>query len=236
MAELIDSRLLGFRLLWFKMFDFNLLGALPASFDDAHGDGIEDEGAVAVPLRALNPADGGGIRGRAQLAAGDAAEVIGDDVVIADAAVFTMNAIEQLDEFDRLDEEAGFLADFADDASGEGFADFEHAAGEGPVAFKGLSAAANQKHAGVLHDDGADAYERRLRKLAFDDAVHSWGRVDSEATSQFCHGRWDTASHVPKMKTHPWGPLSLNTGWVRIARVALSSNKYARERNWLNSR
>src|ERR1700677_2471160 len=107
MAELIDSRLLGFRLLWFKMFDFNLLGALPASFDDAHGDGIEDEGAVAVPLRALNPADGGGIRGRAQLAAGDAAEVIGDDVVIADAAVFTMNAIEQLDEFDRLDEEAG---------------------------------------------------------------------------------------------------------------------------------
>ena len=116
---------------------------------------------MAVPLGALDPADGVGVGGGAQLAAGDAAEVIGDDVMVADAAVFVVNAVEELDEFDGLDVEAGFLADLAHDACDERLADFEHAAGEGPVAFEGLAAAADEQDAALVDDDGADADEGR---------------------------------------------------------------------------
>ena len=114
-----------------------------------------------IPFGALDPADGGSVRGGTQVAAGDAAEVVGDDVVIANAAVFAMNAVEKLDQFDGLDVEAGFFADLANDAGCEGLADLEHAAGEGPMTFEGLGAAANQEHAGVLDDDCADADEGR---------------------------------------------------------------------------
>jgi len=55
-------------------FLFQSLRQSPSFFDDAHGDGIEDEGAMAVPFRALDPADGVGVGGCVQLAAGDAAE------------------------------------------------------------------------------------------------------------------------------------------------------------------
>ena len=80
-----------------------LLGALPALFNDAHGDGIKDEGAVAVPFRALDPADGVGVRGGAQLAAGDAAEVVGDDVVIADALALAVDPVDEIEELDGLE-------------------------------------------------------------------------------------------------------------------------------------
>jgi hypothetical protein len=95
-----------------------LLGALPAFFDDTDSDGVKDEGAVAIPLGALDPADRVSIRGSAELSAGDAAEIIGNDVVIADAAGFAVNAVEKLDEFNGLDVEAGFFADLANDAGG----------------------------------------------------------------------------------------------------------------------
>ncbi len=90
---------------------------------------------MAVPFGALDPADGVGIRGRAQLAAGDAAEVVGDDVVVAHAAALAVDAVEEIDEFDGLDVEAGFLAHFADDAGGERLAELQacrRAASSGP--------------------------------------------------------------------------------------------------------
>jgi len=202
MEELVTVRLLR----------LELLRALPALFDDADGHGIKDECAVAIPLSALDPTDGGSVRSGAQFASGDAAQVVGDDVVIADAAVFAMNAVEQFDKLDGLDVEAGFLADFADDAGGEGFTDFEHATRESPAAFEGLGGAANQEHACFLNDESADADEGRRRKFAFDAAVD----FGVHAISQFCHGRCQRAS--------------LNTDWARIAQAALSSNKDARER------
>ena len=87
------------RLSWGELVKFDLagcelLGALPAFFDDSDGDGIEDKGAVAIPFRSLDPTDGGSVRCGAQFAAGEAAEVVGDDVVIADAAVLAVNAVE----------------------------------------------------------------------------------------------------------------------------------------------
>jgi len=41
--------------------------------------------------------------------------------VIADAPSLTMDAIEKLDQLQRLDEEAGFFAHLAGDAFGDGF-------------------------------------------------------------------------------------------------------------------
>jgi hypothetical protein len=149
-----------------------LLGSLPAFFDEADGDGVEHKSAMAVPFAALDPTDGGSIRSGAQIATGDAAEIIGDDVVIADAAALAINAVEELDQLEGLDVEAGFLADFANDAGGECFTEFEHAPGEGPVALEGLCATANEEHAGVMNDNGADAYEGRRGKLAFDVSLH----------------------------------------------------------------
>jgi len=139
---------------------------LPSFFKDAHGDGIEEEGAVAVPFGALDPADGVGIGGCAQLTADDAAEVVGDDVVIANAAGLTMDAVEKLDKFERLDEEAGFFAHLAGDAFDEGFTDFKHAAGQRPMAFERFTAAAHEEHAAFVDDNRAHADEWGLRKLA----------------------------------------------------------------------
>ena len=164
------------RLAGFKLAGAELLSALPALFNDAHSDGVEDEGAMTIPFGSLDPADGIGVRGGAQLAAGDTAEVVGDDVVIADALTLAMNAVEKLDELDGLDVEAGFFADFAHCAGGERFTEFEHAAGERPVALEWLGAAADQKHAGVLDDDCANADEGRRGKFAINGSVHVQGR------------------------------------------------------------
>ena len=162
-----------FKLLRSKPVISDLLCALPAFLEDAHGDGINDESAMAGPFTALDPADGVGVRGRAQLASGDSAKIIGDDIVIAHAVALAVNAVEKLDQFDRLDVEAGFFADLANDACDERLTNLEQAAGERLVAFEGLGAASNQEHAATLHDDRAHADERRLRKLAFNDAVHT---------------------------------------------------------------
>ena len=99
--------------------------------------------------------------------------------------------------------ETGFLAHLADDAGGERLAEFEHAAGERPVALEGLGAAADQKDAARVNDDCADADEGRSGKLAFD--------LDFHAISQFCHGARGSASRTPQIPalraTHPWGPV-----------------------------
>jgi hypothetical protein len=124
---------------------------------------------MAVPFGALDPADGVGVRGGAQLAAGDAAEVVGDDVVIADAAALAMNAVESSMSSMGSTSRPVSSRTSRTDAGGERFTDFEHAAGERPVALEGLGAAANEEHAGLVDDDGADADEGRRGKLAFDD-------------------------------------------------------------------
>ena len=53
---------------------------------------------MAIPLRALHPADGFGVGGCAQLAAGDAAEVVGNHVVVANAAGLAPGFAVDLDE------------------------------------------------------------------------------------------------------------------------------------------
>ncbi len=75
------------------------------------------------------PAGEGGVVGCGEGAAGDAAEVIDEDVVIFGAALrVAEDALEDLDYGERLDEQAGLFADFADDGVAEQFARFEDSA------------------------------------------------------------------------------------------------------------
>jgi hypothetical protein len=143
--------------LGFSPFCFQRLRALPTGLNDAGGDGFEREGAVAVPLRALDPANCIGVRGSEQFTADDATEVIGNHIMVADAAVLTVDAVEEFDQFDGFDEEAGLFPDLADNAGGEGLAEFKQAAGEGPVAFQGLGSAADEQDAAAVDDHRANA-------------------------------------------------------------------------------
>ena len=134
-----------------------------------------------IPFGLLHPADGVGVGGRAQFAAGNAAEVVGDDVVVADAAglapsfesrfgmdALVMDAIDELDQLERLDEEAGFFAHLAHHAFNQGFTDLKHAARQRPMAFEGLAAAAHEEHAALVDNDRAHAHQRRLREFALE--------------------------------------------------------------------
>ena len=80
------------------------------------GDGIEDERAMAVPFGAFDPAHRVGIRAGAELAARYPTKVVGDDIVVANAATFAVNAVKKLNEFDDFDFKPGFLLNFARDS------------------------------------------------------------------------------------------------------------------------
>ena len=69
------------------------LRSLPTLFDHTHGDRVQLQRTVAIPLRALHPPHVIRIRCRAQLASCDAAQVVGDYVVMADPALFAVNAL-----------------------------------------------------------------------------------------------------------------------------------------------
>lgn len=152
---------------------FAILRALPAFLDDMDGNGVENESTMATPLGALDPAHVVGVRSGTQLAPVDAAQVVGDDVVVTHAAAFAVNAVEELNQLEGLDVEAGFLADFAGSPGGKRFSDFEHTAREGPLALERLTAAPDKKNAAVLNDNGAYADKRCWREFALDGVFHA---------------------------------------------------------------
>jgi hypothetical protein len=140
--------------------------ALPAGFDNAHGDGVEIERGVIDPLWPFDPSHRGSIGSRCQGSSDDAAYVIGDYIMVADAFAFAMDAVDELDQFDGLNDEPGFFADFANDGIGEEFANFDEAAGEGPMSLKRLGGALNQQDAPLMDDDCSDTDKWADRKLS----------------------------------------------------------------------
>src|SRR5580698_1920498 len=130
---------------------------------------------MAIPFGALRPADSVGVVGGAQRSAEDAAEVVGDDVVVADAIAFAVNPVDELNQLERLDLKAGLFHHFARHAGGEGFAQLEVAAGKRPMALERFAAAADQQHAAVLHNHGANADQGGRWKLALH-ALYDNGR------------------------------------------------------------
>jgi hypothetical protein len=118
---------------------------------------------VAVPLGSLDPADSFRVRSRKQIATGYAAKIIRDDVMVADALADQVNAVEELNQLYRLDDQAGLFTHLADYAGGERLAHLEQAAGQRPLATKGFGATADEKDAVGVDDHGSDANEGRVR-------------------------------------------------------------------------
>jgi hypothetical protein len=152
------------------LLDAKSAGLLPSLFYNADCYRIENKRGMAAPLSPLDPTGCLGIGRCAQLTPGNTAKIIGDDVVVTNAAFVTMDPFEQLDKLKRLDIEAGFFADLADDPFDERLADFEHAARERPMAFEGLAAAANEQDSPLMNHDGPHADERGVGKFALHDS------------------------------------------------------------------
>src|SRR5258708_4909024 len=107
---------------------------------------------MAVPRRPFDPADRIGVGSRMQRATNDPAEIIGNDVMVANAVALAMDAVKEFDEFDWLDLEAGLLVDFANHGLAERLANFNKPAGNGPTTAGRLGAALDQQDAAVVHD------------------------------------------------------------------------------------
>jgi hypothetical protein len=90
--------------------------------------------------------------------------------MVTHAVAFAMDAIKQLNEFDRFDGQAGLFAYLADYTGGERFTDFEQSSGKRPVAFEGLAAATHQQDAAPVDDDRAYADQGCQRKLTLHSA------------------------------------------------------------------
>src|SRR5580693_309793 len=154
-------------------FRLQRLRSLPAFFEHPDGDRIEDQRAMAVPLGAFDPAHGVSIRSGTQLAAGNATQVVGDDIVVANAATLAVNAVEKLNEFDDFDIKPGFLLYFARNSVEQRLTHLEHSAGECPMALERFPATADEQHAALVNDDRAHADQRSLGKLSLNAFIHA---------------------------------------------------------------
>src|ERR1700694_401134 len=80
--------------------------------------------------------------------------------MVADAFAFAMDAIDQLDQFDSLNDESGFFEDFAGYGCNERFAHLNEAAGKRPVPLHGFGSTLYQEHEALMDDDCANTNER----------------------------------------------------------------------------
>ena len=96
------------------------------------------------------------------------AQIIDDDEVVLDAAIATMDAVEDLDDLANVNIEAGFFFDLAPCGLHEGFAEFDDPARQRPLALSRLMRALDDECAASVDDDAANADNRPIRKLALD--------------------------------------------------------------------
>jgi hypothetical protein len=125
---------------------------------------------VAVPLGPLDPTHRVGVGGCEQFSAGDAAKVVGEHIVVLNPIANAVNAIEEFDQLDGLNDEAGLFPHLAGDAGSEGLAYFKQASGERPLATQRLCAATHEEDAAGIDDYGSDANQRRFRIFSLHDS------------------------------------------------------------------
>ena len=114
--------------------------------------------------------DIGHIAASARFAADPFAKIVRDNEMesrpgchrVRSRAVWRENAIEDLDEIQDVNFEAGFFAEFTGHALLEGFPQFESSARNGPLAEQGLAAAANEESAPIFDDHTADTDDGTL--------------------------------------------------------------------------
>jgi hypothetical protein len=90
--------------------------------------------------------------------------------MVTHAVALAVDTIEQLNQFDRFDGQAGLFAYLADETGGERFADFEQASGDRPLALEGLAAATHQQNTAPVDDNCAYAEQGCHRKLTLHSA------------------------------------------------------------------
>src|ERR1017187_2912113 len=99
-----------------------------ALLDDGESAGSD---LVSGEQAAWDPGGAAGIVGRPKGSAGDAADVVDQDIVIFRGALGVVDdALEDFEHLQRLDFQAGLFAHLADDALFQRFAGFEYSAGE----------------------------------------------------------------------------------------------------------
>ena len=77
-----------------------------------------------------------------------------------------MDAVEEFNEFDGLDNKAGLFEYFAGHRLAQGLSDIDQPAGNGPLAFGGLCAALHQQNAPLLDDHRTHADQRCYWKFS----------------------------------------------------------------------
>ena len=122
--------------------------------------------AMAVPFRPFHPAHRVGVGGRPNVPPVTPAQVIRDHVVVANPLAVAMNAVEEFDEFHRLDDQPGLFASLHVPLPRVAFPQFDQTAGNGPLAFQRLASAPDQQHAALVDNHTADANQRRQRKFS----------------------------------------------------------------------
>ena len=72
-----------------------------------------------------------------------------------------MDAVQQFNQFRRLDDQPGFLPHLADHTVRERLAQFKQAAGQRPLAPQRLGSAPHQQNPALIHHHCAHACQRR---------------------------------------------------------------------------
>ena len=121
---------------------------------------------MAIPLGPLDPAYGIRIGGCQQRAAHDTAQIVRNHIVVADPVPIAMDAVEEFDELNRLDDKACFLEDLPRHRLAERFTHINESTGDGPFALRGLGAALHQQNAPLLDDHRAHAHQRCYWKFS----------------------------------------------------------------------
>lgn len=135
---------------------------LPRFQDDVAGEGVD-----GVQIIESGPAEIDGVAGARGGASGDAAEVIDENVVVLDATLFVAgDTVDDFDDGDGLDEEAGFFLNFAANALLQSLAELERPSGQRPLALERRVAALDEENAVLMEDDGSDADDGTVRILA----------------------------------------------------------------------
>lgn len=108
-----------------------------------------------------------GIAGGAQFPSLQAAEKINQHIVMLHPPVWMpQHAVEHSQQFSRLHDKSGFFPRLAGSSVFHQFADLQHTSGNRPLPLDGRMRAPDQHHPVAFDDDGANANQRLLGKLA----------------------------------------------------------------------
>src|ERR1019366_2805841 len=176
-----------------------------------HGDRAFSDLHVLQALR-LHPFDAAHVSARAQRAAGDAADVVNQHVVVLGrAASVAHDALEDFEHAQRLDFEAGLFADFAAYGAIQALAQFKRAARQRPPALQRFLAALRHEDASAVEDQRAHADDGALGVAA---VVRHWSSCRARKTMARAVRNSVFRSPSPKARLETTSVISAQ--WTRL--------------------